>query len=108
MTVLFVQTTQLATGRTYDVSFNNYDMTDLAGNALYSGGCFGGSGCAEARVKGGVKVDQLVAGKVLDIRGVWRLERSGRRHTPRARCAGGGWVWAAVRGWRDRACACSA
>jgi len=38
MTVLFVQTTQLATGRTYDVSFNNYDMTDLAGNALYSAG----------------------------------------------------------------------
>jgi hypothetical protein len=32
---------------------------------------------------GGVKVDHWIARKLLDMRGVWRLERSGRRHTPR-------------------------
>jgi site-specific DNA-adenine methylase len=58
---------------------------------------------------GGVKVDQSAAGKLLDMRGVWRLERSGRRHTPRSGLRRGGWVaGAAVRGWRDRVYACSA
>jgi hypothetical protein len=27
-----------------------------------------------------------------DMRGVWRLERSGRRHTPRGALRWGGWV----------------
>jgi hypothetical protein len=70
-------------------------------------------GCVKGGVKpdqwGGVKVDQSAAGKLLDMRGVWRLERSGRRHTPRSGLRRGGWVaGAAVRGWRDRVYACSA
>ncbi len=36
MTVFFVPPTQLATGRTYDVNFNGYGMTDLAGNSISS------------------------------------------------------------------------
>src|ERR1035441_2723045 len=43
------------------------------------------------------------------MRGVWRLERSGRRHTPRGVLRRGGWVaGAAVRGWRGGGFACPA
>jgi len=46
-------------------------------------------------VKGGVKGSQcggvkVVQWKVMDLRGGWRLERSGRRHPPRS--AFGGWL----------------
>ena len=52
---------------------------------------FGGVGAVKGGVKGsqcgGVKVVQW---KVMDLRGGWRLERSGRRHPPRS--AFGGWL----------------
>ena len=45
-------------------------------------------GLARALVKGGVKGSQcggvkVVQWKVMELRGEWRLERSGRRHSPR-------------------------
>jgi hypothetical protein len=32
------------------------------------------------------------------LRGVWRLERSGRRHTPRGALRRGGWAWVRASG----------
>jgi hypothetical protein len=36
---------------------------------------------------GGVKLDHRVSGKLLGMRGVWRPELSGRRHTPQGELA---------------------
>ena len=81
----------------------------LAPGALFEGDSEYVKGGVKPDQWGGVKLDQQRAWKLLDLRGVWRLERSGRRHTPRGGLRRGGWVaGAAVRGWRDRACACSA